>query len=422
MSFSGASVQSAIRLTLFSAFSNASSFHMRDTLGWLSSISPCTWIICTLSQIHTHAAHSMDRQGYFKSPVSKADVPDYYDIIKHPMCWDMIDQKLDRHEYLDLAEFKVCKQVISSLTRSHCYISQRDINLVLSNAMTYNQANTPFYKTASRIQDAARTELAKLDQYVRQTPIPQPHPLPLADAEAVEEKPQMDTDRLEPESDDVPLPPIGDLEPPLDMLDLLVSEERIRPDTDIILTSAPINSLLNFELPLIRPPAPPPPPLPPPRQKFQKAQKRKPKYDRKAALERKKQERKMALDASPGFRAPRTRSALAAAAAFEAEATGSGTGTSQTPEVEVEQPVAGPSTASATPEKPRRSRKSTAGLARDIPLTVEDVDSKQSFRMFEKGWILPAEHRRGGRIAIERLPLPPKKRRKTCEWCGWYGL
>ena len=93
-----------------------------------------------------------------------------------------------------------------------------------------------------------------------------------------------------------------------------------------------------------------------------------------------------------------------------------------TTEVEVEQPVAGPSTASATPEKPRRSRKSTAGLARDIPLTVEDVDSKQSFRMFEKGWILPAEHRRGGWIAIERLPLPPKKRRKTCEWCGWYGL
>ena len=49
-----------------------------------------------------------DRQhSYFKTPVSKTEVPDYYDVIKHPMCWDTIDQKLDRHEYLDLTEFKV---------------------------------------------------------------------------------------------------------------------------------------------------------------------------------------------------------------------------------------------------------------------------------------------------------------------------
>ena len=55
-----------------------------------------------------------DRQhSYFKTPVSKAEVPDYYDVIKNPMCWDMIDQKLDRHEYLDLTEFKV-KQPFSN--------------------------------------------------------------------------------------------------------------------------------------------------------------------------------------------------------------------------------------------------------------------------------------------------------------------
>ena len=40
-------------------------------------------------------------------------MPDYYDIIKHPMCWDTIDQKLDRHEYLDLAQFKVPCQIPS---------------------------------------------------------------------------------------------------------------------------------------------------------------------------------------------------------------------------------------------------------------------------------------------------------------------
>ena len=51
---------------------------------------------------------SVDRLEFFKNPVSKADVPDYYDVIKNPMCWNTIDQKLDAHEYWDLQEFKVC--------------------------------------------------------------------------------------------------------------------------------------------------------------------------------------------------------------------------------------------------------------------------------------------------------------------------
>lgn len=49
----------------------------------------------------------MDRNDYFKNPVSKVDVPDYHEIVKKPMCWTMIEAKLDRHEYWDLAVFKV---------------------------------------------------------------------------------------------------------------------------------------------------------------------------------------------------------------------------------------------------------------------------------------------------------------------------
>ena len=56
---------------------------------------------------------SHDRQEYFKSPVNKNEVPDYYDIIVNPMCWDMIDRRLDSHEYLDLAEFKVWCEIYS---------------------------------------------------------------------------------------------------------------------------------------------------------------------------------------------------------------------------------------------------------------------------------------------------------------------
>lgn len=49
-----------------------------------------------------------DRHDYFKNPVSKVDVPDYYDIIRRPICWNVIDQKLDGHRYWDLQDFKVC--------------------------------------------------------------------------------------------------------------------------------------------------------------------------------------------------------------------------------------------------------------------------------------------------------------------------
>jgi NuA3 HAT complex component NTO1 len=39
--------------------------------------------------------------------VSKNDAPDYYDIIKKPMCWKTIDGKLDRDEYWNLQDYKV---------------------------------------------------------------------------------------------------------------------------------------------------------------------------------------------------------------------------------------------------------------------------------------------------------------------------
>ncbi|KAL1940886.1 hypothetical protein VTO73DRAFT_7927 [Trametes versicolor] len=364
---------------------------------------------------------SYDRQEYFKSPVNKHEVPDYYDIIKEPMCWDTIDKKLDSHEYLDLAQFK------------------RDVALVVANAMAYNQTNTPFYKTASRIQGNMPHIFADLDRNLsmrpsglKVEPVDNDH---LISGHLDSSQPNDERDGeehlngeriLSQTPPEEPLPPIGDLEPPLELLELLVSEELIRQDTNVVMTSQPIESLLSFEMPNIRPLAPPPPPPKakpkpqpqPPHQtqpeesEQEKGRRPRAKVDRKAALERKRLERLRALDNSPGFRAPRTRAALAAAVAFEAEATGS----SQPPESE---PAAESSSAaelgeeasSSKPTPAKKPRRSVVHVPRDLPLTVDNVDNRKSFTMFERGWILPPDQKRGGRARVERNPLPPPKKK-----------
>ncbi|KAI8985649.1 hypothetical protein BD414DRAFT_578477 [Trametes punicea] len=324
---------------------------------------------------------SHDRQGYFKSPVNRNEVPDYYDIIKDPMCWDIIDSKLDSHEYLDVAEFK------------------RDVELVVSNAMIYNQANTPFYKTAARVQSNLPNIFSDLDKALG---------LQLRPPKLEQTEGGQPASRTPPDNSRSPL---GDLEPPLGLLEMLVSEELIRQDTNVVMMATPIESLLSYELPNIRPPAPPPPPLKSKPGQEGKEKQKKPKIDRKAALERKRQERLRALDSSPGFRAPRTRAAMAAAAAFEAEATGSEAHAESSSAAQGREGSAEATKAEKAAKKPRRS---VAPPPQDLPLTVDDVDNRKSFTMFERGWILPPDQKRGGRPPIERQPLPPpKKKAKT---------
>ncbi|MBW0468029.1 hypothetical protein O181_007744 [Austropuccinia psidii MF-1] len=74
-----------------------------------------------------------DKQKYFLHPVSALEVPDYHDVIKHPMDWSTIQRKLEAYEYFQLSEF----------------IS--DIHLTLTNARMYNHASTPYHKAAVRI-------------------------------------------------------------------------------------------------------------------------------------------------------------------------------------------------------------------------------------------------------------------------------
>lgn len=76
----------------------------------------------------------LDRTSLFLHPVSPQKVPDYYDIIKHPMDWTTIAAKVDDYRYESVSEFIA------------------DVNLVLNNAMLYNKSDTLYHRTAARIK------------------------------------------------------------------------------------------------------------------------------------------------------------------------------------------------------------------------------------------------------------------------------
>jgi len=48
-----------------------------------------------------------DREQVFWYPVDAEEVEDYYDIIKHPMSFDIIEEKIDECQYKTVQEFKV---------------------------------------------------------------------------------------------------------------------------------------------------------------------------------------------------------------------------------------------------------------------------------------------------------------------------
>lgn len=262
---------------------------------------------------------------------------------------------------------------------------------MLSNAILYNKLGTSFYKTAQRIQTSSQPILRELSVLVYNHP-------PL----------------VPPDPSDPSVPSqtsIGDLEPLMETLQLLMSTQDIQNSTNLILDPDPLSSLFNFELPRIKPLPPPPSPLPPPPPKPKVLKKKRPL----------KVTEPIPLDASSGFRAPRTRRALAAVAAFEAEA-----GVEPEPEPELQSPAElEPGTTGAISEPPKKRRRpSTMPGQAESPPMVTDVDSQGLFKMFDAGWILPAGQRRGGRQPVERVPPLPKKKKtgKSLFYCVFLSI
>ncbi|TMW84731.1 hypothetical protein EJD97_024518 [Solanum chilense] len=85
-----------------------------------------------------------DTYGVFSDPVDSNELPDYHEIIKHPMDFGTLRKKLDGGLYSNLEELEA------------------EVFLICSNAMQYNAADTVYYRQARSIQDLARRDFENL--------------------------------------------------------------------------------------------------------------------------------------------------------------------------------------------------------------------------------------------------------------------
>ncbi|ELR57143.1 Bromodomain-containing protein 9, partial [Bos mutus] len=102
---------------------------------------------CTpIQQLLEHFLRQLQRKdphGFFAFPVTDAIAPGYSMIIKHPMDFGTMKDKIAANEYKSVTEFKV------------------DFKLMCDNAMTYNRPDTVYYKLAKKILHAGFKMMSK---------------------------------------------------------------------------------------------------------------------------------------------------------------------------------------------------------------------------------------------------------------------
>uniref|UniRef100_A0A9L0SI01 Bromodomain-containing protein 9 n=1 Tax=Equus caballus TaxID=9796 RepID=A0A9L0SI01_HORSE len=84
-----------------------------------------------------------DPHGFFAFPVTDAIAPGYSMIIKHPMDFGTMKDKIVANEYKSVTEFKA------------------DFKLMCDNAMTYNRPDTVYYKLAKKLLHAGFKMMSK---------------------------------------------------------------------------------------------------------------------------------------------------------------------------------------------------------------------------------------------------------------------
>ncbi|KAL6544486.1 hypothetical protein OROMI_023348 [Orobanche minor] len=92
-----------------------------------------------------------DIYGVYAEPVDPEELPDYHDIIEHPMDFATVRNKLGNGSYATFEQFET------------------DVFLICSNAMQYNAPDTIYYKQARTIQELAKRKFEKIRLNIEHT-------------------------------------------------------------------------------------------------------------------------------------------------------------------------------------------------------------------------------------------------------------
>lgn len=113
-----------------------------------------------------HLSSRKDPHGFFSFPVTDAIAPGYSMIIKHPMDFSTMKDKILNNDYNTVTEFKVrmtllwwwicisfgsiikCKTLTPVWT---LFGLKADFKLMCDNAMVYNRPETVYYKAAKKL-------------------------------------------------------------------------------------------------------------------------------------------------------------------------------------------------------------------------------------------------------------------------------
>ncbi|XP_059448013.1 uncharacterized protein LOC132179308 isoform X3 [Corylus avellana] len=87
-----------------------------------------------------------DTYGVFSEPVDPNELPDYHEVIQHPMDFGTLRNKLTGGAYADLEQF------------------EKDVLLICTNAMQYNAPDTIYFRQARSIHELAKKNFENLRQ------------------------------------------------------------------------------------------------------------------------------------------------------------------------------------------------------------------------------------------------------------------
>ncbi|XP_040190381.1 transcription initiation factor TFIID subunit 1 [Rana temporaria] len=103
-----------------------------------------------LDNIVTQKMMAVPDSWPFHLPVNKKFVPDYYKVIPHPMDLETIRQNISKHKYQNREIFLA------------------DVNLICTNSVKYNGADSQYSRTAQEIVNICSQTLAEYDEHLTQ--------------------------------------------------------------------------------------------------------------------------------------------------------------------------------------------------------------------------------------------------------------